>query len=473
VLFNSLVFIGFFIAFYAGYLALRARLTPQNLWLLAASWLFYGYWDYRFLGLLILSSSIDFFTGIKIHQAASSRTKRRWLLVSVVCNLTILGFFKYFNFFADTLIELAGLVGISIDAPSLQFVLPVGLSFYTFQAIGYAVDIYRGELVPVRRYLDYAVFIAFFPHLVAGPIQRTDVLLKQVQSARVIQWPQVHAGIWLVVWGFFKKLVIADNAAVIANAVFNHHEHYRGLDVVLGVLAFTLQIYGDFSGYTDIARGLAKLMGFELPLNFRIPYFAITPSDFWQRWHISLSSWLRDYLYIPLGGNRGSELRTYRNLALTMILGGLWHGAAWHFVAWGAFHGAILIAYRLANQQSPHPQPGTPQWRFTSVVSRMVVMFVLTVIGWLLFRAQSMTQVGDLVASLGFASSASTMGFAGKLAMLWGPLLVIEIWQYARHDLLAPTKIHPIALFGLYLVLILAIIFAGARGTTEFIYFAF
>jgi D-alanyl-lipoteichoic acid acyltransferase DltB (MBOAT superfamily) len=472
-LFNSLVFVGFFFVVYGGYLALRSKLRLQNTWLLAASWLFYGYWDYRFLGLLILSSSIDFFTGKRIAAAATQAGKRRWLLVSLLSNLSILGFFKYFGFFAENLTALLGAVGIHVDAPTLQFVLPVGLSFYTFQAIGYAIDIYRGELEPVRDYLDYAVFIAFFPHLVAGPIQRTQVLLKQVMEPRVIRWPQIHAGVWLILWGFFKKIVIADNAAQIANAIFDDPSHYGGFDILLGVLAFTLQIYGDFSGYTDIARGLAKLMGFELPLNFRIPYFAINPSDFWKRWHISLSSWLRDYLYVPLGGNRGSELRTYRNLALTMILGGLWHGAAWHFVVWGAFHGAILIAYRVARQRDVHPQPGTREWRALDVVPRMAIMFVLTVVGWLLFRAQSMEQVGTMLARLPAGSSAHTAGFAGRLVALWAPLLVVEIWQYARHDLLAPTKVGSAKLFVLYVAILLALVFYGARGNTEFIYFQF
>lgn len=472
-LFNSLVFVGFFAIAYGGYLVLQDRLQSQNAWLLAASWLFYGYWDHRFLALLILSSSIDFFTGGRIHAAATPRGRKSWLLVSLASNLTILGFFKYFGFFAESLIDLFALLGVRLDAPTLQFLLPVGLSFYSFQAIAYAIDVYRGELKPVTSYLDYAVFIAFFPHLVAGPIQRTNVLLKQVMEPRVIQWPQVHAGVWLIIWGFFKKLVIADNAAGIANAVFNEHERYAGLDPLLGVLAFTLQIYGDFSGYTDIARGLAKLMGFELPLNFRIPYFAINPSDFWKRWHISLSSWLRDYLYVPLGGNRGSELRTYRNLALTMLLGGLWHGAAWHFVVWGAFHGAILIAYRLANQRDVHPQPGTDNWRALDVLPRMALMFLLTIIGWLLFRAQSMSQVGEMIGSLGIARSAHTFGFAIQLAVLWLPLLAIEIWQYAKHDLLAPAKLSPFKLFLLYVVLLVAMILFGARGHAEFIYFQF
>jgi len=472
-LFNSLVFVGFFVVVYGGYLALQGKLRAQNLWLLGASWLFYGYWDWRFLGLLILSSSIDFFTALRIVRSKSAHGKKWWLLASLVSNLSILGFFKYFGFFAESLVDLLDMVGISADVPSLQFVLPVGLSFYTFQAIGYAIDVYRGELEPVGNYLDYALFIAFFPHLVAGPIQRTQVLLRQVQESRVIRWSQVHAGLFLILWGFFKKIVIADNAALIANAVFNDHARHSGVDPLLGVLAFTLQIYGDFSGYTDIARGVSKLMGFELPLNFRIPYFAINPSDFWKRWHISLSSWLRDYLYVPLGGNRGSERRTYRNLALTMLLGGLWHGAAWHFVAWGAFHGLILIAYRLVGQHDPHPQPGTPAWRAFDVLPRMAIMFALTIFGWLLFRAQSISQVGEMLGSLGFGTSDRSMGVAAKLAVLWLPLIAIEIWQYVKHDLLAPTKIGTVKLFVLYVALLLALVFYGAHGNTEFIYFQF
>ncbi|MCW5800884.1 MAG: MBOAT family protein [Deltaproteobacteria bacterium] len=472
-LFNSLVFVGFFVVFYTGYLALRAKLRVQNAWLLGCSWLFYGFWDVRFLGLLILSTSIDFFTAQRIAAASERVGKRRWLLVSVIANLLILGFFKYFGFFADNLVALLSAIGISVDTPTLEFLLPVGLSFYTFQAIGYAVDVYRGLLQPERSYLTYATFIAFFPHLVAGPIQRTHVLLRQVAERRVLVWPQVHAGLWLIVWGFFKKLVIADNAAQIANAVFDPAANPSGVDPMLGVLAFTLQIYGDFSGYTDIARGLAKIMGFDLPLNFQLPYFALSPSDFWKRWHVSLSQWLRDYLYIPLGGNRGSELRTYRNLALTMVLGGLWHGAAWHFVFWGAFHGAILIVYRATNRPDAHPQPGTPAWRARDVLPRMAVMFVLTAIGWLLFRAESMGQVVDLVRSFGVSVTDRSWGHAWRIVALWLPLLAIELWQYRAHDLLAPTKIGTGKLFVLYVIMIIAMVLFAARGHNEFIYFAF
>ncbi len=476
-LFNSFAFVGFFAGFYSVYLLIRGNLRAQNTWLLLASWLFYGYWDWRFLGLLILSSSIDFVTALKIRGTTDDRYRRRWLVVTLITNLAILSFFKYFGFFAANLVAVFHAVGIELDVPTIEILLPVGLSFYTFQSMGYAIDVYRRELEPLRNYLDYALFVAFFPHMVAGPIQRASNLLSQVVNRRTILWPQVHAGVFLIIWGYFKKVLIADRAAVIANEVFNNHAHYHGVDIVLGTLAFTLQIYGDFSGYSDIARGVSKLMGFDLMLNFRLPYFAISPSDFWQRWHVSLSTWLRDYLYIPLGGNRGSELRTYRNLFLTMLLGGLWHGASWNFVVWGAFHGVILIAYRyharVTLQRDTHPRPGSPQWSARRVLPRIGLMFCLTALGWLLFRARSMTQIFEMVGSIGVRTSSSSFGFAAILGVLWLPLLVIELWQYASHDLLAPSKIGTWWLLAFYILLLALLVLYGVRGSTEFIYFQF
>jgi alginate O-acetyltransferase complex protein AlgI len=473
-LFNSFAFIAFFAGVYGIYLALGRKLRLQNSWLLAASWFFYGYWDWRFLGLLILSSSIDYFTAHRMKRARDRRTRKRWLVITLVSNLGILGAFKYFDFFVDSLRTLFDAIGFALDAPTLSVVLPVGLSFYTFQAIGYAVDVYRDELEPVDNYFDYALFVAFFPHMVAGPIQRASNLLAQVMNPRVIRSAQVHAGLFLIVWGYFKKVVIADNAAVIANLVFNNHEDYRGIDIALGTLAFTLQIYGDFSGYSDIARGLSKLMGFDLMLNFRLPYFAVSPSDFWQRWHVSLSTWLRDYLYIPLGGNRGSELRTYRNLMLTMLLGGLWHGAAWNFVAWGLFHGLILIAYRMWDRRDVEVNPRAPGYAVSMVVPRIALMFALTVVGWFLFRARSLTQISEMFTqALDLGTSPASFGFAGIIALLWLPLIVIEIWQYASHDLLAPAKLATGKLLALYILMLSIIILYGARVRTEFIYFQF
>lgn len=473
-LFNSFIFVGFFLVFYGMYLMLLHRVRAQNVLLLAASWIFYAYWDWRFLGLLITSSTIDYVAALAMGRAGDdARKRKRWLTASMVSNLVILGFFKYFDFFVGSLSALLERFGVHADLPFLGIALPVGISFYTFQSMSYGIDVYRREIEPVSDYLSYSTFVAFFPHMVAGPIQRAVVLLPQVMNPRKIRWDQVNAGLYLIGWGYVKKVVVADNAAIIANYVFDHYTRLGGIDRVIGTLAFALQIYGDFSGYSDIARGISKLMGFELTLNFRLPYFAINPSDFWQRWHVSLSSWLRDYLYVPLGGNRKGPLRTYINLGLTMLLGGLWHGAAWNFVAWGAFHGLILIVYRRFETVPEHPIPGTRDWSAARVLPKMAAMFVLTLVGWVLFRSHSLTQIGGMLGGISMSRSSDTGWMATHLVVLWLPLLAIEAWQYWKHDLLVMTKVPVSVLLGFYCVFVLLLSMYGARGTSEFIYFQF
>jgi len=391
VLFNSTAFFVFFAVVYAAYLLLQRRLRLQNALLLVASYLFYGYWDWRFLSLIAISTLVDFVIGRALgrtdERAVGGQRRRLLLAISVVVNLAILGFFKYFNFFASSLVEVLSAFGAHADLVTLNIVLPVGISFYTFQTMSYTIDVYRGRLQPTDSLLDFAVFVAFFPQLVAGPIERAVNLLPQVGRPRRITAAQVDSGLFLILWGLYKKVVVADNAALIANAVFNDYASHTGLDILLGVIAFSVQIYGDFSGYSDIARGVARLMGFELMVNFRLPYFAVNPSDFWLRWHISLSSWLRDYLYISLGGNRTGRLLTYRNLLVTMLLGGLWHGAAWNFIVWGAYHGVILALYRAFERRPAHENPWGGEHRYAVVLAKMGLMFALTLLGWLFFRA--------------------------------------------------------------------------------------
>jgi alginate O-acetyltransferase complex protein AlgI len=314
-LFNSFAFFLFFVVVYVLHLLLaklfaRKRVKLQNLLLLVASYIFYGSWDWRFLSLIAISTLSDFVIGKSLGRVSdltpAGRSRRKMLLAcSVVVNLTILGFFKYFGFFAASAIDLLKFTGMRVNPLTLNVILPVGISFYTFQTMSYTIDIYRKRLQPTHSLLDFAVFVAFFPQLVAGPIERAANLLPQFARPRYIRVEQVNAGLFLILWGFYKKVVIADNVALIADQIFDHYTEYAGLDILLGVLAFSIQIYGDFSGYSDIARGLSRLMGFELLVNFRLPTFAVNPSDFWSRWHISLSSWLRDYLYIPLGGATG------------------------------------------------------------------------------------------------------------------------------------------------------------------------
>ena len=472
-LFNSLIFVVFFAAVYGLYLSLRTHHKLQNRLLLVASYIFYGYWDWRFLSLIAISTVIDFYVGRALHNAPDNGRRKRMLLISVAANLSLLGCFKYFNFFADSFSGLLGLFGMEPGFVTLNIVLPVGISFYTFQTMSYTIDIYRRKIEPTDSFLDFALFVSFFPQLVAGPIERAVNLLPQIAKRRNITLDQINSGIFLVLWGYFKKVVIADNVAIISDQIFNGYLQYQGLDIVIGILAFTVQIYCDFSGYSDIARGVARLMGFELMVNFKLPYFALNPSDFWLRWHVSLSSWLRDYLYIPLGGNRGSSFRIQRNLSLTMLLGGLWHGAAWNFVIWGAFHGLILSIYRIFDKNPEHEDPWSGKYSYTRIVLKMAIMFVLTLIGWVIFRASSAHQIYYMLTNVGFNLSEQSLVIGQKLMFFSMPLIVVQIFQYVKRDLLILTKMPTAGRMLLYAALLIGIFIFGVREATEFIYFQF
>ena len=336
---------------------------------------------------------VDYACGLRIAAAGSPRGRSWWLAASVCTNLGVLGFFKYAGFFAASLERASG---VELNPLFAEIVLPVGISFYTFQTMSYTIDVYRRELEPTRDFLNFAVFVAFFPQLVAGPIERARVLLPQIARPRVVTDDDLRAGLHLVLTGYLLKLVVAENMAPLTREFFTHPDQHRGSEVVVAAWAAALQIYGDFAGYSRIARGLARWMGIDLMVNFARPYLATNPSDFWRRWHVSLSTWLRDYLYIPLGGNRGGSFRTYRNLALTMLLGGLWHGAAWTFLLWGAFHGGLLIAHRLfvgwrgrrgllRAHAAPLPLGRRLLWA--------AVFLQITCVGWLIFFAQRLAHL--------------------------------------------------------------------------------
>ncbi len=470
--FQSFIFIQFFIVFYLLYLFLMDKYKYQNSLIVIASYIFYGYWDARFLVLLMFSTLVDFAIAHLIDRTTEEKKRKIWLSISLLSNLSILGFFKYFNFFTASFTDLLNNIGVPANELTLKVILPVGISFYTFQTLSYTIDVYRKHLKPSKNIIDFAVYVAFFPQLVAGPIERATSFLPQISKPRKLDFRQINAGIFLIIWGFFKKLVIADNLAKIAEPVFTNFTDYQGLDILIGVLAFTVQIYCDFSAYSDIARGLAKLMGFELMVNFKLPFFAISPSDFWSRWHISLSSWLRDYLYIPLGGNRAGAFNTYRNLFLTMLLGGLWHGAAWNFIWWGVYQGLILVIYRLASKNkilAPFLE-NKSKW---AVGCQMFVMFILANIGWIIFRSTSVEQIFYLLTHWSFAASENTLEFASTLFFFSAPLLLVQFWQNLSRDLLIITKL-PLWLTNLiYGFLIVNICLYGVRQSTEFIYFQF
>ncbi len=471
--FNSLQFVWFFIVVYAAYRLLPHR--AQNWLLLVASYYFYAAWDWRFLGLLIASTLVDFTCGLWLGRSRSPATRKALLCLSLGFNLLLLGFFKYFNFFADSLQAMVGALGGQLDFVTVRILLPVGISFYTFVTMSYVIDVYRRDISPTRNLLDFAVFVAYFPHLVAGPILRASRLLSQIASPRHVTREQMRDGLWLIGWGFFQKIFVADNLASVANMVFDPGAHLTGVNVLLGTYAFAFQIYGDFAGYSNIARGTSKLMGIELIENFRFPYLVRTPQDFWRNWHISLSTWLRDYLYIPLGGNRGSAARTRRNVLITMVLGGLWHGAAWTFVLWGTYHGLLLIAYREADRvRATHAWltgKGALAW-----ITSWGVMFHLTCFGWLIFRARSVSQLEELSGSLftRFApASVNVEAILVPLLMYTTPLLLVHASEALYDDLLIVPRLPPGVRYSVYAATFYLMMLFGNFGGAEFIYFQF
>jgi alginate O-acetyltransferase complex protein AlgI len=453
----------------------RHALGIRNAVLLLASYVFYGAWDVRFLGLLCFTTLVDY--GVGLWMSRQPRERRgRILLLSLGANLGCLGFFKYYDFFATSAADLLHSLGVDLSPLVLGVTLPVGISFYTFQSLSYTINVYRGE-APEPSLLKFATFIAFFPQLVAGPIERSQQLLPQFHEVQPATWDKLWSGVHLAAAGVFKKVVIADNVAKVANAAFAL-ERPNMATVLIGAYAFAFQIYCDFSGYSDIARGVARLMGFELSRNFDLPYFAARPSEFWRRWHISLSTWLRDYLYISLGGNRRGSLQTYRNLMITMLLGGLWHGAAWTFVVWGAIHGALLCLYRAVEE----PVVGVwPKGALASQIGRalaVVLFFHLTCLAWVFFRAESMTQALDLLRALGTLprSMAEAIGKLGPVragGLLVSLLLLIQLVEWKTRDHWVLLRV-PAPLRGLvYTAGALLFIWLGDDGGNAFIYFQF
>lgn len=471
-LFNSYIFWFFFVIVILLYRVLPHRL--QNRMLLIASYIFYGYWDCRFLSLIFISTVIDYFVANKIVRFTDLKRKKQVLLISLVANLGMLGFFKYYGFFIQEFTQIMHLAGIPFSTSVLRVVLPVGISFYTFQTLSYTIDVYRGQTKPTKNFMDFALYVSFFPQLVAGPIERSYRLMPQVLSPRKLDFNNFSEGLYHVLSGLFKKVIIADNMAPIVNMVFSQNPaELSGGDVLVGVYAFAFQIYGDFSGYSSIAQGIAKWMGFDLMWNFKMPYFAISPSDFWKRWHISLSSWLRDYLYIPLGGNRGGKFFLYRNLMVTMVLGGLWHGAGWTFINWGIFHGLLLIGYRIFSKKNKK----TDSVRFYNFkyILKVIVMFHLVCISWLLFRAESMSQVWYMLTRLimDFHFTEFTWYALGMIAFFTGPLIIFEYILEKSGDLLLILKVNWLARGSVYSYLIIMVWIFPPLINQEFIYFQF
>ena len=474
--FDSPVYVVFLLLVVPTYWLLPHR--KQNVLLLAASYFFYGWWDYRFLGLILISTIVDFVCARIISESSDSRRRTQLLVVSLAVNFVFLGFFKYYNFFAVSLASSLNSVGIEVSPRLLAILLPPGISFYTFQEVAYIVDVYKRRIAPAKSFVDYALFISLFPHLIAGPIQRPSHLLPQVQQPRTADARKILDGVMLILSGLFRKCVVADNCALLANAAFNGQlGGYNVATVLLGTYAFAWQIYGDFSGYSDIARGSAQLLGFHFMVNFRQPYLAVSLQDFWRRWHISLSSWLRDYLYIPLGGSRGGgEAKTQRNLILTMLIGGLWHGANWTFVLWGMLHGVGLAIERTIRRLLPAAEaPDSPRrLGFLRVWGRRIVLFHVVCLAWVFFRAESVAAAMRFIAGLGHTAWRSEYFTALELltiAMLPLALLDLRLERTGEeYGFEAGTPVARLAFAG---ALVVALIAFSANASSAFIYFQF
>lgn len=465
-LFNSDEFLKFFAAFLLLYYLVRRDRAWRNLLIVGASYLFYGWWDWRFLSLLVFSSVVDYAVAVRIGESISVRRRRAWLGVSLAGNLGLLGFFKYYNFFAESLGAALTQAGWPVSLGTLQIVLPVGISFYTFQTMSYTLDVYWKRIAVTRSLVDFLAYVSFFPQLVAGPIERASHLLPQFSRPLSITAVALQEGVWLMIWGLFKKVVVADNLAPMVEMVYDAPGPAAAPMVLMATAAFALQIYGDFSGYSDIARGLARVLGFELMVNFNLPYLATSPRDFWRRWHISLSTWLRDYLYIPLGGSRQAAWRTRLNLLLTMLLGGLWHGAAWNFVFWGMWHGLALVLTR-------PPGSARAPTRIGQLAGWLGTIGIV-LYGWLLFRAGSMTRVAELTAGLARWEAPSMLGsYALSLGIFALPIVAVQAWQARRGDLLAPARIGPVGRAVLQGLLVFVIVVYWRRVAAPFIYFQF
>ena len=468
-LFNSIDFAFFLpIVFFLFWLGARGSLRLQNLLLLVSSYIFYGWWDWRYLMLLIFSSLFDFYIGLALHNQEDGRRRSLLFWSSIGVNLTLLGFFKYYNFFADSFVNAFSMFGQQLHLPTLKVILPVGISFYTFQSMSYAINIYWRKLTPTRDILAYTAFVSFFPQLVAGPIERATNLLPQFYKPKEFDYSLITKGLKMMLLGFFMKVVIADRLSLYVDSVYNNIGMHTGWSFMVASFFFALQIYGDFAGYSLIAIGTAKLFGFNLMQNFNRPYFSASFRDFWSRWHISLSTWFKDYVYVPLGGNRGSKPRTYLNLFTTFLVSGLWHGANWTFVVWGAMHGAFQIIERVIKN--------TVNIKLPKIISILFV-FALTCLAWVFFRAKSVhdafyviqtmfTHVGDSVhigdkGIFAFSIMGIFMLFAMEFTMEYYP--GFSLLNHRR----APVR------FATILVMLVYIISLGVFDGSQFIYFQF
>ena len=488
-LFNSLDFAIFFPIVFVLYWIVYRHLSLRNIFILMASYVFYGWWDWRFLLLIIISSLIDFYVGRQLGQT-DDKAKRKYLLYfSLFVNLGFLVYFKYTNFFIDTFVDSFRLFGKSLEISTLNIILPVGISFYTFQTLSYTIDVYRGQLKPTKDPIAFFAFVAFFPQLVAGPIERASQLLPQFYKTNNFNYDQVKSGLLLMAFGLFKKMVIADRAALYVNEVYNNPGSYEGIETILATVLFAFQIYCDFSGYSDIAIGAARTMGFDLMKNFNSPYLSKSITEFWRRWHISLSTWFRDYVYIPLGGSRNGKYRTYFNLFLVFLISGLWHGAAMTFVIWGTIHGLIIVLEKAISKpkETMYQRLKIDKSNFSNKLFFILVTFTIVCFAWVFFRANSFADSQMIVS--GFFNNNFHELFGDKLYLIglkenefslliltFICLIFLERFHKKNNLFQLIKKQAMIFRWLVYVAIIFVITIFGVYGETiapEFIYFQF
>jgi D-alanyl-lipoteichoic acid acyltransferase DltB (MBOAT superfamily) len=487
-LFNSFNFLLFLpVVFILYWFVTNRSLKLQNILLLISSYFFYACWDWRFLFLLIFSTLLDYYTGLKMSDAQNKTVKRFWFWLSVTVNLGFLGVFKYFNFFASSFASAVSSIGVHVDVWTLNIILPVGISFYTFHGLSYVIDIYNSKIKAEKNFIDYSVFVSFFPLLVAGPIERATHLLPQIQKTRVFDYTKAVDGLKQIIWGLFKKVVIADQCAIFVNLIFNNSSDYSGSTHVLGAVLFAFQIYGDFSGYSDIALGTAKLFGIDLLRNFAYPYFSRDIAEFWRRWHISLSSWFRDYLYIPLGGSKGGMWMKVRNTFIIFLVSGFWHGASWNFIIWGFLNALYIMPSIVFNTNRNNLDIVSMGKLIPSIrdVFSMIITFSLTTFAWIFFRANGVKQALDYLSSI-FSKSLFTIPQLPEIPYMKeyekSPPIFILLIVFILIEWIGREQNFAIANLGVklprvirwsiyYVIIVMVFFFSGKEQ--QFIYFQF
>jgi len=484
-LFNSLEFALFLPLVFLLYWCIpNKKNSLRNLILLIASYFFYGWWDWRFLGLIFISSLCDYFVGLQLAKTDSKRSRKLWLILSLVVNLGFLGTFKYYGFFVESFVDAFAFFGYQFSPARLEIVLPVGISFYTFQTLSYTIDVYRGKINPTHKLIEFFTYVSFFPQLVAGPIERARHLLPQFSVTKQFEFSWGMSGMRLILWGLFKKVVVADNCAIVVNQIFSDYSNYSGSTLLMGCLLFGFQIYGDFSGYSDIAVGTGRLFGFDLMQNFKIPYFSRNIGEFWRRWHISLTSWFRDYLYIPIGGSKGSRFRTILNVLIVFLVSGLWHGANWTFIAWGFINAVLFIPLIFFGRNRAYVDSkfGGRYFPTAGNLVRITFTFLLVSLTWIFFRSETIQASFEYLAIIFSPSIIETpyvfgIGLSQMILVICSVgLLFYSEWIGKEEQLPLDTLVNDrdswkYNVLSCFVLAIIVFMFGGQQQ--EFIYFQF